>query len=403
MKTRLSSWIGFGLLICLPASVFPLDAPQIVIQTARDDDSLRVSLSWNAVDDALVYSVFSHQLLAAERDLVYHTTQTSCQLAFPLEQSENNLVQLYQVVCHSRPQQILVPAGDFMMGSDESSISRPEHHVTLSQSFSMDEHEVTNAEYMAALQWAYDQGHVSANSSTVQAWGQELMRLSDTFCEIAFSGGTFLLQASTEDVGEWGPGEVHPDGYDPANHPVKMVSWYGAACYCDWRSMMEGLPAFYQGDWNQTPSHDPYTAAGYRLPTEAEWEFATRWDDGRNFPWGDEFPDCSRLNFASGAGYCIGWTLPVKSYEASELGFYDLSGNVFEWCGDWWVDYIDEAQINPFGVSSGDDRIIRGGCFHSSWIWSQSVFRNCTDPDNVQPNIGFRIARTAYSEDRNAH
>ncbi len=294
---------------------------------------------------------------------------------------------------------ILVPAGSFVMGESDSDVATPEHTVTLTQDFYLDTHEVTNAEYLAAMQWAFNQGLVSVTSSSVQAYGVELLDLYATsFCEIGFNTNTqqFYLVARSYTSGFSGPGFAYPGGYDPADHPVKEVSWYGAACYCDWRSLMEGLPAFYQGNWNQSASHDPYTAQGYRLPTEAEWEYAAQWNDERSYPWGNEPPDCALLNYYNGSSYCVGWTSPVGSYPPSGRGFYDLAGNVGEWCGDWYGNYSSSAQSNPYGISSSSYRVIRGGSWNHAAEYVRCAYRDGHySPSRTSGHVGFRVCRTA--------
>ena len=293
----------------------------------------------------------------------------------------------------------LVPAGTFTMG--QSGVFLPEHQVTLTNDFWLGTKEVTNQEYLEALQWAYDNGHVTASSSTVQAHGQELLDLDATdYCEIAFNTETevFYLVARTFSSGSWGPGEAYPEGYDPANHPAKEVSWYGSACYCDWRSLMEGLPAFYQGNWNQTAAHTPYTASGYRLPTEAEWEYAAQYSDERTYPWGETAPACDHVNHSS----CVGWTSPVGSTPLgnSTLGLTDMAGNVFEWCGDWYGSYSSNTQENPIGASSGSARVVRGGFWYSHASVLRCALRGSSYPSSTDSGMGFRLCRTATSAGR---
>jgi formylglycine-generating enzyme required for sulfatase activity len=282
------------------------------------------------------------------------------------------------------PTMITIPHGDFMMG--QAGVESPEHEVTLTRDFELSQTEITNAQYMAALQWAYDNGYVTASSSTVEAHGQELLDLDDSYCEISFSGGIFSLDQVVQ--GNYG-------GESSADHPVKEVSWYGAACYCDWLSLMNSLPAYYNGQWNQTPNpNDPYDASGYRLPTEAEWEFAAQYDDERTYPWGNSTPtSCVHANYSS----CVGWTAPVGSYPAgdSELGLHDMAGNVYEWCNDWYADYSAGSVADPPGPNSGSNRVIRGGGWYSSAAYLRCAYRYSDPPSYAYSNVGFRLCRTA--------
>jgi formylglycine-generating enzyme required for sulfatase activity len=285
----------------------------------------------------------------------------------------------------SVPPMVTVPAGAFVMGDGTAYCGSQQHQVTLTRAFYLGQHEVTNAEYLEAVQWAYDLGYVAATSSSV--WDQldgstqELLDL-DGSCEIAFAGGMFTFR----DAG-YG---ANPD------HPVKEVTWYGAVRYCDWLSLHEGLPRAYAdttGNW-RCNGGDPYGAQGYRLPTDAEWEFAAQWDDERTYPWGNDTADCSRANFLG----CVGWTRPIGSYPAAPaaLGLSDMAGNIREWCNDWWVcDLGTVAVIDPPGPSSGTSRVIRGG----SWL-------SPGGPDDLRcairyyntvsdyRGLGFRVART---------
>ena len=159
-----------------------------------------------------------------------------------------------------------------------------------------------------------------------------------------------------------------PEGYNVWRHPVKGLSWYGAAAYCDWLSVMDGRQPLYGSNWNEEYEQNPYDYTGWRLPTEAEWEFAARQPDGRLFPWGDEDASCSYTNFRDGADICVGWSQPVGIYSsgASELGFLDMAGNVGEWVQDWADDYEGGTDTNPLGPDTGDERVIR-------WWWLEQL------------------------------
>jgi formylglycine-generating enzyme required for sulfatase activity len=147
-----------------------------------------------------------------------------------------------------------------------------------------------------------------------------------------------------------------------ADHPVVCVNWSGAAAYCEW--------------------------AGARLLTEAEWEYAARGPDNFTYPWGNSSPDNTLLNYHGN----VGDTTEVGSYSdgASWCGAQDLAGNAWEWVADWYDDYPSEAQTNPTGPETGDDKVLRGGGWHDSQKSVRAANRNHFTPDHRYSDVGFR-------------
>ena len=293
------------------------------------------------------------------------------------------------------PPMATVPAGVFIMGDGWSYCGQDEHQVTLTRAFLIGQHEVTNLEYLKAVQWAYDNGYVNATMTSV--WDnlddstEELLDLDDSTCEIQLdSTGTFYLRESPSSQAQ----SAYPDGYDPSDHPVKQVTWYGSVRYCDWLSLKAGLPRAYEhdGDWSCNGG-DPYGAQGYRLPTDAEWEYAAQFDDERIYPWGNEAPACSLVNFNN----CVGWTTPVGSYpDAPEvLGLSDMAGNVWEWCNDWHQCNLGTSPItDPTGPASGSYRVFHSGAWNNTLGYLRGAYRHQQPPGTTHSNAGFRVART---------
>jgi formylglycine-generating enzyme required for sulfatase activity len=178
----------------------------------------------------------------------------------------------------------------------------------------------------------------------------------------------------------------HPDGphssiLDRPDHPVVHVNWFDASAYCDW--------------------------SGTRLPTEAEWEYAARGGlERRRFPWGDELEPGGRhvMNVFQGEfpgrntqadGFA--GTAPVRTFEPNGYGLYQTTGNVWEWCADWFAPdtYGTDARLDPVGPSHGTHRVMRGGsylCHHSYCTRYRVAARSANTPDSTAGNIGFRVA-----------
>ena len=235
---------------------------------------------------------------------------------------------------------VRVEGGTFQMGSPSSEPGRfndegPQHQVTVS-SFYMGKYEVTQKEY------------------------QEVM-------------GT------------------NPSSFKGDNLPVECVSWFDAVEYCNALSRKEGLTPAYtisgSGDnrtvtWNRS-------ANGYRLPTEAEWEYACRAGTTTAYNTG--------VNINNNTGWyednSAGSTQEAGQKPANAWGLYDMHGNVWEWCWDWYGDYTSGTQTDPVGASSGSYRMDRGGGWDDSARYVRSACRGYSTPSIRIYNLGFRLAR----------
>ena len=168
-----------------------------------------------------------------------------------------------------------------------------------------------------------------------------------------------------------------------------MVSWDDAVAFCNQLSAKEGLsPAYARkgGTVTLIPK-----ASGYRLPTEAEWEYAARGGakpDGTTYAGSEEI-----ANVAWYSSNGDGTTHPVATKAANGLGLYDMSGNVWEWCWDRYADYGSAAQTTPTGAASGTFRVFRGGGWDGSASYRAVSFRSDSGPSRQGSRLGFRVVR----------
>ncbi|MBI3272185.1 MAG: SUMF1/EgtB/PvdO family nonheme iron enzyme [Planctomycetes bacterium] len=252
-------------------------------------------------------------------------------------------VQGYEEYLHEQTGIVLalLPAGDFLMGSPEDEEGRSgdevQHKVRLTRPFLLAKFELTNEQFRR-----FRSGHDS--------------------------------------------GSLRGESLDGDDQPVVKVSWDYAFAFCEW------------------------TRPKLRLPTEAEWEFAARGGESRAFPWGNQWPPPSGAgNYADAAlkrlfpdlpvieGYDDGYagTSPVGKFVANPFGLYDLGGNVWEWCADWYGKYSLADVSDPAGPESGTRRVLRGGSF----MWGDRRTLQCANrgrqpADMRSDNSGLRLALT---------
>jgi len=194
--------------------------------------------------------------------------------------------------------------------------------------------------------------------------------------------------------------------YNKLHYPVTGVSWHQAVDFCNWRSKVEGFEPVYQktakkDDWGFPIWEMNAKANGYRLPTEAEFEYAAR--SGfiqKKYPWGDVF-DKNRTNYDTEKGQKIGerWRIvAVKSELPNEFGLYGMTGNIRHWCNDWYDSkaYQKLAKINPTGGNKPSTKVVRGGgwgAIHPKYLTVSK--RDFSAPSNYNFDIGFRCVLPA--------
>jgi formylglycine-generating enzyme required for sulfatase activity len=236
---------------------------------------------------------------------------------------------------------VLIPSGSFQMGSEwGDDDERPEHRVYL-DAFYIDIYEVTNELFARFLNEIGNQ--VEGGESWLEA-------------------SRIIFQSSS--------GWVTDTRYD--DHPVVMVSWYGASAFCEWR--------------------------GVRLPTEAEWEKAARGGlEGKLYPWGDDLPiNAIGMENSAQFGDRGDTTVPVGSFSPNGYGLYDMAGNVIEWVADWYMVnyYSDSPSENPKGPTISDAHVIRGGSWVNDAYELRVSSRHWGFPNAKYTNYGFRCVRS---------
>jgi iron(II)-dependent oxidoreductase len=237
-------------------------------------------------------------------------------------------------------EQVLVPAGPFLMGQDgDSEGAAPARTVTL-DAFLIDRTEVTNAQYAAFLN----------ENGNQNEGGVPWVDMADD--------ENFLTQAS---------GTFQPlPGFE--NHPVIQVSWYGARAYCQ--------------------------AVGRRLPTDAEWEKAARGDDGRGYPWGNTAIGCDLANYWNGnVNGCVGTPVAVGSYSAgaSPYGVLDMAGNTWEWTSTLWAHYPYDEEDGREDARQTGLRTVRGGSYDSPAREVRGAQRSGINPHYGYDDVGLRV------------
>lgn len=279
-----------------------------------------------------------------------------------------------------REKMIHIPGGNFLMGTNDKEGFPADGEGPIRKikvdSFLMDKTVVTNAEFKMFIE---ETGYVTDAEKygwsfvfhlflSRETWDKATNRVKETPWWIVVDGATW----------------DHPEGPDSdikdrMNHPAIHISWNDALAFCKW--------------------------SGKRLPTEAEWEFAARGGlEQKKYPWGDELTP-------GGEHYCNIWqgqfpdendkldgyagTAPADAFPANGYGLYNVSGNVWEWCSDWFATNIHKrgGKDNPKGPETGEAHVMRGGsylCHHSYCNRYRVAARTSNTADSSSGNIGFR-------------
>jgi formylglycine-generating enzyme required for sulfatase activity len=171
------------------------------------------------------------------------------------------------------------------------------------------------------------------------------------------------------------------------NLPVEQVSWWEAIQCCNALSAKAGLQPCY----NESTGDCDFTKSGFRLPTEAEWEYACRAGTTTNYYTGNLESDLARAGWyssnSSGKTHLVGRKTP------NAWGLYDMHGNAWEWCNDWYEGYTSASAVNPTGAQNGSDRVVRGGAWYGGGSGCRSAARAVDPPSGRLGNFGFRVVR----------
>jgi formylglycine-generating enzyme required for sulfatase activity len=352
----------------------------------------RVQVSVEALDsDGSIKNVFFYinGELAGEvpKDTYYYTWETYglpigvhsiSAIAVDNEGSESEPVKINVVISNdTAPVELIsVPSGKFYFGNVSGDYDeKPQNLTYMNWSYYIGKYEITNSQFSDMLNSALDKNELTGdfqnNQTVTNKIGdqRELINLKDPQCEIYFNGTSFLPKPGKE------------------KRPAIEITWWGAAFYCNNISEKLNLQKIYDlTDWTGDLSK-----TGYRLPTEAEWEYAAKFNDKRTYPWGFDAPDRTYCNYGNNEN----GTKDVGSYSPagdSFLGICDMAGNAWEWCNDWYGYYpvSDDYIIDPTGPVSGYSKILRGGNINSTAYYIRTTYRNCY-PMGSGYYYGFRI------------
>lgn len=294
---------------------------------------------------------------------------------------------------------VLVPAGEFMMGNDtpfetlaktypqyerkrfeELSDEAPVHKVNITHAFYLGQYEVTVAQFRRFVAASAYQPESEADGTGGYGYNPHYDPAKSVRGD-AFEG--------RQPTYSWrNPG--FPQGED---HPVVNVTWNDAVAMCKWLSKVEGKK--------------------YRLPTEAEWEYAARAGTRTQYYTGDDpqslltaanvFDSDAAKNWAKWQSYALAgsdgyaFTSPAGSFAPNAFGLYDMHGNAWEWTADWHDDryYANSPVADPQGPTSGDVRVRRGGSWHTWSFYARSSYRNWNAPSTRYTLVGMRLVREA--------
>jgi formylglycine-generating enzyme len=266
---------------------------------------------------------------------------------------------------------VQVPAGEFQTGSPETETERlpneTPHRVTISRPFWLGATHVTVGQFSEFVKATGYQTAAEKQGWATGAWDLEGKKWSRI------------------DGSSW----KDPSFKQETNHPVVCVTWHDAQAFCDWLSKKEGRK--------------------YRLPTEAEWEYASRAGTTTSYFWGaDPKAGEGKLN-GNGTNTAklfpffppFLWsdefvhTSPVGTFPPNAWGLSDMLGNTLQWCGDWFGEYPTDAVTDPVGPTEGKERVLRGGAFVYGPKHCRVAFRGRSPPDFQNFYIGFRVVREA--------
>jgi formylglycine-generating enzyme len=269
--------------------------------------------------------------------------------------------------CPDCPEMVVIPAGNFEMGSPSTEVGRFEieslvHHVTISHSFAMGKSAITRGQFAAFV-----------NATNYNAGDKCLI----------FSGSSKWLE---KDGRNWkNPGYPQDD-----SHPAVCINWNDAAAYIEWLSRKTGEQ--------------------YKLPSEAEWEYSARAGTSSSRFWGENADEaCGYANVADQTAQAQlprteTWTIhnctdgyahtaPVKSFKPNAFGLYDMIGNVWEWVGDGWHDSYNKAPSDGVVWQGDMQSVLRGGSWNAMPQIARMAARNRNEPSDRFDDFGFRVER----------